>query len=83
MNVVTLHRLGEAPLSLDRARDERASKVGAMARVLLDWKCWADADDCRLVLRHAGFSHFEIEVLMPDARQVVVQHAVEMAMGAS
>lgn len=79
MSITTIHPLFESPISLDAVRTERAGKVAAMARILLDWQCWADEDDCRMVLRHAGYSHFEIEALLGDARQVAVQHAVAMA----
>lgn len=79
MNIVTIYPMVDGPIDIDGVRAERANKVAAMAKLLLDWKCWADAHDCRLVLRHSGYSRFEIEALLADARQVAVQHAVEMA----
>lgn len=70
-------------ISLDASREARSTKVAAMARLLIDWRCWADVDDCKLVLRHGGFSHFEIEALLADARQIAVQHIIEMEISAS
>ena len=78
MALTTIHPLCDSPISLDAVRQERSNKIAAMARILIDWRCWADAEDCELVLRHAGFSQFEIKALLADARQVAVQHIVEM-----
>ena len=83
MAVITIHPLNDGPISLDAVRTARASQVARMAKIVIDWGCWADADDCRLVLHHAGFNWAEIEYLLPDVRQVAVQFAVEMALGES
>lgn len=81
MSVTTIHRFSDAPLSLEAARYERPCKVGRMAHVLLDNRCYADHGDSIMVLVAAGFSAFEVKVLIDDARQVATQYAVEMAMG--
>jgi hypothetical protein len=78
MTVVTLHRLAEAPLSLDAACDDRSGKVAAMARILLDKGCYADHGDSIMVLVAAGHATFEIFALIEDVKQVAAQHAVEM-----
>ena len=79
-NVVTIHPLCDGPISLNAARTERASKVAAMAAILLRDNSYADERDAMRSL-FGKFSYFEITVLMDDARQVATQHAVAMVMG--
>lgn len=80
MTVVTLHRLVDSPLSLDVARQERIHKVAEMAHALIANNAYADHGDAITALVGAGFPIFEIKVLLDDARQVAVQHMVEMEM---
>lgn len=83
MSVITLHRLVDAPLSLETARHERACKVADMAHALIANQAYADQGDAITALVGAGFPIFEIKVLLDDARQVAVQHMVAMEMGES
>jgi hypothetical protein len=76
-HVVTIHHLADAPLLLDRARNERSSKVARMAAILLRDRSYAvERDAVRSLFGH--FTYFEISVLIDDARQVAAQHMVEM-----
>jgi hypothetical protein len=79
VNVITDHRLSEGPLVFT----PRGEKVAAMANVLIDARCWADADDCILALRVARrWKLVEVMEHLEDARAVATQYAVAMAMGA-
>lgn len=83
MGIITIHPLPDGSLSLDAARRERACKVADMAHALIANNAYADQGDAITALVGAGFPIFEIKVLLDDARQVAVQHMVEMEMGAS
>jgi hypothetical protein len=81
MTITTIHPMFDGPISLDAVRTERASKVGRMAHVLLDNRCYADHGDSIMVLVASGrFSTFDIMACIDDARQVATQYAVEMEM---
>ena len=68
---VTLHRLVDGPLSLDRARAERTAKVEAMAAILLRDGSYAEEREAvRSLFGH--FPYFEISRLIDDARQVAL-----------
>ena len=80
MNVVHLHRLVDAPLSLDVAREERIDKIAEMAGVLIEKGCFSSHGDSIMVLVAAGYPPFEIFSLIDDVRQVAEQHVVAMEM---
>lgn len=80
MSITTIHPICDGPISLDTIRNERASKVAAMAHALLDNHCYADHGDSIMILVGCGFSTFEVMALIDDARQVATQHAVEIEM---
>jgi hypothetical protein len=80
MNVVTLHRLVDGPISLDAARQERIQKVAEMAAVLVLHGAYVDYSDSIMTLLASGYSTFEVHALVTDARQVATEHVVAMEM---
>jgi hypothetical protein len=80
MNIVTLHRLVDAPLSLDAARQERIQKVAEMADILVSTGTYTDRDDAILILLARGYSRFEVHACIEDVSHVALEHVVAMEM---
>lgn len=80
MNVITLHRLVDGPLSLDVARQERIEKIADMALQLLKNGSYADYSDSIMTLAALGYPTFEIFAFINDARQVAMEHVVATEM---
>lgn len=70
--------LRDGPLLDNHIKAMKACLTASMATSLLKDGSYASAFDARRTLRMAGFTAFDIEALLDDARQVAVQHRVAM-----
>lgn len=80
MNVVTLHRLVDGPISLDVAHQERLQKITDMAADLIEQGSYVDHGDSIMTLVAKGYPAFEVHALLADARQCAIEHVVAMEM---
>lgn len=78
--VITNIRLSEGPIVFT----PRGEKVAAMAQVLIDERCWSDADDAILVLTETR--RWKLPEVMAqnleDAMSVAFQYDAAMQIGA-
>lgn len=80
MTVVTLHRLIDGPICLGAARLERYQKIVKMGALLVSTGSYGDLSDSILVLRSAGYSHFEVSALVAPAQQEALEQLVAKGM---
>lgn len=83
MATILTHPLFDASLSPEPMITMRACLTARMSAELLKDGSYADPLEARRTLRRAGFSAFDIENQIDDARQVAMQHVVEREMAAS
>lgn len=79
MTIHTHLRLVDGPVVLPE-QNTRSVKVANMAKVLIETGTFHDEHDARLALRFVGYSAFEVQVYVDDARQVAEQHVVAREM---